>query len=225
MTISGSLFYGESSEYIEILFVGMDYSTMTAIYLSAANFKRIATGIEIKTYCLEAAYGLENVEKGLSGTAVLRGSWEQAEFKAECYTRTGDLWMFNSSNVKSQTMCYPPKEAGLRAKFLIGQPAYRYPPQSIILFAIIDFPYLNMACKDFLDPVFPHAPGPEPGAIIVGKDGIHCAILDNEGTKFIQSNPAVGKVTYDSIAMIERYFPKGVVYKRNPKEELGIFFR
>jgi len=211
-TLSGSLYYGESSNYIQVIFVGMDYSTMTPLSLIALAINTATTAIEIKLDCVEALHGLEDSQKGLSGIAVLTGSWEQAEFKAECYTKTGDLWVFKSSNVKSQTAYYPPKEAGLRAKFLIDQPASKYSPQSIILFAILDFPYLNAPCKNFLRD--PDAPGPEPGAIMVGKDGNHCAILDNEGTKFIQSNPEVRKVTYDSIAVVNRYFPKGVAYKR-----------
>jgi len=225
IALSGSLYYGESSGFITVIFVGMDYSTMTPVALIASARKAATTGIEIKVDCSEALHGLEDSQKGLSGTSVLTGSWEQAEFKAECYTRTGDLWVFKSSNVKSRTMYYPQKEAGFRAKFLINQPTSKYFSRTVVLFAILDFPYLNMACKDFLDPYFPDAPRPEPGAIIVGKDGNHCAILDNEGTKFIQSNYGVERVTYDSIAVIERYFPNGAAYKRYPKEELKVLFR
>jgi len=119
--------------------------------------------------------------------------------------------------VKSETYFYPPKEAGLRAKSLINQPTSKYKPTDIIDFAIFDYPYVRSHCKDFLRSDYPDAPGPEPGAIMVGKDGTHCAILDNEGTKFIQSNSEARKVTYDSIAVAERYFPKGIIYKRYPK--------
>jgi len=215
ITISGSLYYEEYSHEIELIFVGMDYSTMTPLVLFLDAEGTVTTGIEIKLDCYGAKHGLENFEF-LSGTGVLTGSWDKSEFKAECYTETGDLWIFKSSNVKSQTFFYPPKEAGLRAKFLINQPTSKYEPANIISFAIFDYPYLEWDCEDFLDSDFPDAPGPEPGAIMVGKDGYHCAILDNEGTKFIQSNSEARRVTYDSIAVAERYFPKGIIYKRYP---------
>jgi len=217
ITVSGSLYYSEDWEGIQIIFTGMDYSTMTPLCLTALDMNTATTGIDKKVPCVEAFHGLEKPEKGLSGTSVLTGSWEKAEFKAECYTKAGDLWVFKSSNVKSQTMKYPPKEAGLRAKFLIDQPVSKYKAQSVILFATLDLPYLNMNCKNFLSSYYPETPGPEPGGVMVGKDGDHCAILDNEATKFIQSNSAEGKVTYNSIAVVERYFPKGVLYKKYPE--------
>jgi len=119
--------------------------------------------------------------------------------------------------VKSETYFYPQKEAGLRAKFLIDQPTSKYKPADIIKFAILDYPYIGWNCATFLRFNYPDAPGPEPGAIMVGKDQSHCAILDNEGTKFIQSNSEARRVTYDSIAVAERYFPYGIIYKRYPK--------
>ena len=184
---------------------------MTPIRLNLRN--RTTTGIEINLRCWNAIYGLGDFED-LSGTGVLTGSWDKSEFKAECYTQSGVLWMFKSSNVKSETQVYPPKEAGLRAKFLIGQPTSEYISADIINFAIFDHPYFGWICRDFLRPKYLDAPGPEPGAIMVGKDQKHCAILDNEGTKFIQSNSEARRVTYDSIAVAERYFPYGIIYKR-----------
>jgi len=218
--LSGSLYYQELSSRIEIVFVGMDYSTMTPLSLVLEVRDKTTTGIDIKANCSGARHGLENFEY-LFGAAALTGSWDKAEFKAECYTETYDLWIFKSSNVKSQTICYPPKEAGLRAKFLIDQPISKYKPADIITFAIADFPHLNWKCNAFLDSNFPDAPGPEPGAIMVGKDESHCAILDNEGTKFIHSNSEARRVTYDSIALAERYFPKGIIYKRYPNIQIS----
>ena len=214
--ISGSLYYRESSSATEVLLFGMDYSTMTPILLVLRYPKTTTTGIEIKLHCLYAQHGLEDYE-GLSGTGVLTGSLDKPEFKGECYTQTKDLWMFKSSNVKSETQFYPPKEAGLRAKFLIGQPISKYESHHVVFFAIIDYPYFERSCQSFLVSWFPDAPGLEPGVIVVGKDKKHCAILDNEGTKFIQSNSGTGKVTYDSVAVLQRYFPNGMIYKRCPE--------
>jgi len=214
ITISGTLYHQESSGNAYLVLLGMDYSTMTPVNLGLYNKDTTTTGIEIKLDCVASQHGLEDNEFFLSGTGVLTGSWDKSEFKAECYTWSGDLWVFKSSNVKSQTYCYPPKEAGLRAKFLINQPTSKYQPPQVINFAIYEYPYSSFDCETYLDSEYPVAPGPEPGAIMVGKDADHCAILDNEGTKFIQSNSEARRVTYDSIAVANRYFPKGVVYKR-----------
>jgi len=213
ITISGSLYYGANSYSIVVRFFGMDYSTMTPLMLILYSKDTTTTGIEIKLDCVAAQHGLENTEH-LSGRGVLTGSWDESEFKGECYTRSRDLWIFKSSNVKSKTLFYPQKEAGLRAKFLIDQPISKYRAPDTILFAIYDYPYFDLSCDYYLRSEFLDAPGPEPGAIMVGKDKRHCAILDNEGTKFIHSNSEARKVTYDSIALAERYFPNGVIYKR-----------
>jgi len=190
---------------------------MTPILLTLRAIHTVTTGIDIKLNCYRARHGLKNWED-LSGRGVLTGSWDKSEFKAECYTEDEyeDLWIFKSSNVGSQRYFYPPKEAGLRAKFLIDQPTSKYKPGDIITFAIHDYPYLDWGCASFFDSNFPIIPGPEPGAIMLGKDGKHCAMLDNEGTKFIQSNSEARRVTYDSIALAERYFPYGIIYKRYP---------
>jgi hypothetical protein len=121
---------------------------------------------------------------------------------------------------KSDHFFYPPKEAGVRAKDLIDQTSERYHAPHVIIYAIFDYPYLQIRCRDMLHSRFPDAPGPEPGAIIVGKDGQHCGILDNEGTKYVHSNPSARKVTYDSLATVEKYFPHGASYKRYPHDPL-----
>jgi len=218
ITIHGSLYYQEYSGEIEVRFLGMDYSTMTPIILLLDAKDATTTGFEIELDCVAAEHGLENLEF-LSGTGVLTGSWDKSEFEAECYTRTGDPWIFKSSNVESETFFYPQEEAGFRAKSLIAQPISKYRPANTILFAIYDYPYFDWECSTFLSYSFPHADEPEPGAIMVGKDGGHCAILDNEGTNFIHSNPEAGKVTCDSIEVAEKYFPNGVFYKRYPNDQ------
>jgi len=225
ITISGSFYSTEDQGIVEIRFFGMDYSTMTPLYFYADDYYKNTAAIKIELDCLRGQHGLEDIEWDLSGTSLLTGSWGKSEFKAECYTKAGDRWAIKSSNVKSETRFYTGKEAGRRAKFLIGQPTSKYEPANVISFALADYPYFNLRCENLLDPYFPDAPGPEPGAIIAGKDGKHCAILDDEGTKFIQSNPMVEKVTYDPIAMIERYFPNGVAYKRFLGEELEVLLR
>jgi len=87
--ISGSFYYQKLSYVTDALFLGMDYSTMTPIILFLAYAKTTTISIEIKLHCSDARHGREHYED-LSGTGVLTGSWDKAEFKGECYTETGD---------------------------------------------------------------------------------------------------------------------------------------
>jgi len=214
-TLSGTLFYQKSNSYIYITLHGMDFSTMTPLLFGLGSSDGLTTSKRLDLDCSYAQDGLEDREH-LSGRGHLRFYDGGCELSAECYTKTRDLWVLKSSNVESKEWYYPQKEAGFRAKFLINQPESKYKPQDVISFAMEDYPYIYKNCGDFLESWFLDVLGPEPGGIMVGKDKKHCAILDDEGTKFTHSNPVAGKVTYDSIAVAERYFPSGIVYKRWP---------
>jgi len=185
---------------------------MTPLRLGLRDKDELTTDSKVDLYCWFAQPGREF--EYLSGKAHLRFHSDGCELSAECYTQTGDLWVFKSFNIETKKRYYSPKEAGFRAKFLIGQPKSKYESRNVIGFAIEDNPYLYSTCWSlfWLD----DGPGPEPGAIMLGEDGEHCAILDDEGTKFIHTNPMTGKVTYESIAVAQRYFPNGILYKRSP---------
>jgi len=213
IVFSGTLQYYQGSSYVNVYLYGMDYITMTPVHLALIYGDKLATDNRVDLDCWTARHGLETFQD-LSGSGYLRFYTDGCELSAACYTKTGDLWIFNSSNVQTKKPYYPPKEAGFRAKFLIDQPRSKYRPYDVVSFAAFDIPYYCNNCNYFLQSWYPDAPGPEPGAIMVGKHGDHCAILDDEGTKFIHANPTATKVTYDSIALTQRYFPKGLVYRR-----------
>jgi len=216
ITLSGTLRYQKSPPYDFVYSYGMDYSTMTPLLLVLEYRGGLITDSEIELHCLYGRDGLEDREN-LSGWGYLRFYNDRCELSARCYPESSPhVWTFNSTNVETKKWVYSSKEAGFRAKFLIDQSRSKYKPSDIISFAIYDYPYFYDSCKVYLDSRYSNAPGPEPGAIMVGKDGWHCAILDDEGTKFTHSNPVAGRVTYDSIAVAERYFPNGTFYKRSP---------
>ena len=158
ITISGSLDYSLGLSSAGLWLYGMDYSTMTPIYFTAW-YDMLTTASEISLDCKLGKHGLENDEK-LSGKVHLRPDGDRCELSAECYTQTGDLWTFNSSNVKTKRWYYSQKEAGFRAKFLIGQPRSKYKPQDVIHFALVDYPYHYGNCENFLN-WYSNAPGPE----------------------------------------------------------------
>eukprot|EP00826_Nyctotherus_ovalis_P024275 TRINITY_DN187_c0_g1_i14.p1 TRINITY_DN187_c0_g1~~TRINITY_DN187_c0_g1_i14.p1 ORF type:complete len:262 (-),score=45.09 TRINITY_DN187_c0_g1_i14:205-990(-) len=215
VTITGSFHYVKQGSMEAIELFGMDYSTMTpVVFIALAQ----STGITKEYTCTTAIWDLHNGGQ-MSGTAAVKGDWEKSELDADCISSVGEHWRFKTSNTKSPTIGYTQKEAGRRAKYLVGQRSQRFFPSHVVFFAVYDYPYFAVDCSIFLINQFPEAPGPEPGAIMAGNDAKHCGIVDDEGAKFIHSNPAAKKVTLDSIALSKRYFPNGVTYKRYPKEQ------
>eukprot|EP00826_Nyctotherus_ovalis_P036753 TRINITY_DN3285_c0_g1_i23.p1 TRINITY_DN3285_c0_g1~~TRINITY_DN3285_c0_g1_i23.p1 ORF type:complete len:226 (+),score=42.48 TRINITY_DN3285_c0_g1_i23:125-802(+) len=213
LKLSGSFYYTSTSSKTSTQFVGMDYSTMTP-FLALAGTISVPSGAFMLSFpCVRGAWGTEQSES-MKGYVTIRGTWEKLDIMGDCTNEKKVQWIFSAVGIKSESYYYPPKEAGMRAKYLIGQSSERYKAAHVVMYAIFDYPYKNVNCSYFLESQFPVAPSPEPGAIIVGSDGRHCGILDDEGTKFTHSNPVTKKVTYDSIAVISRYFPHGVVYKK-----------
>lgn len=213
--ISGTVFYGKymPDEVFNNLGVfAMDYSTMTP-FIGGEDFHALNAAGE-KLY--DMRWGRERIKCSIESTGFRRRGKHQIDINGRCTLSKGLYWSYNATANETEKFFYPAKEAGLRAKLLIGQSKPKYEAYEVIDFAVMDAPYYRLNCSQFLTDQFPEAPGPEPGAIIVGTDGAHCGILDNEGTKFIHTNPVVKKVTYDSIAAVRRYFPKGVAYKRYP---------
>eukprot|EP00826_Nyctotherus_ovalis_P001185 TRINITY_DN10158_c0_g1_i2.p2 TRINITY_DN10158_c0_g1~~TRINITY_DN10158_c0_g1_i2.p2 ORF type:complete len:251 (-),score=38.90 TRINITY_DN10158_c0_g1_i2:74-826(-) len=212
--VIGTLGYTVSSEskYSQIAYMAMAFETMTPI----GFFSKVKMGefgdFNEELLCDFGRY--EREEISLGGTVRIRGTWEKAELIGNCHTVDGKPWSFAFNSSKAKDVFYTLKEAGVRAKYLVGQSINRYKSYEIIGYAIIDFPYQYRSCERFFGPFFYNATDLEPGIIIVGKDGKHCAIVDNEGSKFIHSNSVKKIVTLDSIAVMNRYFSKGVYYKR-----------
>lgn len=167
--------------------------------------------------CALREWGRDDVDM-LEGTITTKGTASKVEISGDCEGTTGPGFTFSSVGAESKTFFYPPAEAGLRAKNLIDQNNEKFEAAEVIGYAIVDIPYSDgKSCgQEYKD--YPDAPRAGPGVIILGNDGKHCAIFDNEGTKFIHSNPNKKKVTYESIALINTYFPKGYTYKAYPDE-------
>lgn len=213
--ISGSLWYKKNIESQVATLLGIDYDTMTPLLIMAYG-KPSNNTLNVTFGCSLGTWGKKQIVFS-GGLITMNGSLDKSKLNGECSLSAGEYWIFNTSNVKADSIYYSQEEAGLRAKNLIGQTFERYKPSNVIDYAIRDFPYLDQNCSAFLHQSFPETLSVEPGAIIVGKDGEHCAIVDNEGTKFVHSNPILKKVTHEALVLLSRYFPKGVVYRRYPK--------
>eukprot|EP00826_Nyctotherus_ovalis_P007198 TRINITY_DN11783_c0_g1_i1.p1 TRINITY_DN11783_c0_g1~~TRINITY_DN11783_c0_g1_i1.p1 ORF type:complete len:155 (-),score=23.58 TRINITY_DN11783_c0_g1_i1:185-649(-) len=145
-----------------------------------------------------------------------RGSHNTFIVYGDCDTANPKRWIYNGTGKLSKTFFYSLAEASLRAERLVGQYKKKYESYEVITFAMMDSPYYLHSCSQFLTDKFPNAPYREPGAIIVGRDGAHCGILDKKARKFIHTNPYLKKVTHESIAALPKYFRRGVVLKRFP---------
>ena len=146
----------------------------------------------------------------LNDKAHLQGTEESIELK-------DDSWLFDIKGIRTKNLLYLLQETGLRAKNLLGQDGNFFVSEATISYAITDFMAPFSKCKELLEERFPELDGSQPEAIIIEKNDCHCAIADNEDSKFVQSNPKKGVITQDSISMINTYFPSGVKYKGYPK--------
>lgn len=208
--IFGSFFHIEQGGEMMMQFAGTERTTMTPFMIVGSTE---GAGLSFEYKCLGVMMlGEEN--KKLTGTIKFEGTWDKAIVSGDCVSEAGEHWIFKSEGVKSDSMFYPPVEAGLRAKYLVGRSSDICEAPAVIMYAIADMPFTDIPCQFFT--TFDDLPGPEPGAVIVGDDAEHCAIVDNEGDKFIHSNPIKDKVTYESLALVHQYFPNGFTYKAYP---------
>lgn len=212
ITITGTILYERLKDARMLTVLGTDYSTMNAFVFVGGLLSD--TDTEKRYRCEDIRWGLSE-RIGLSGEVIIKFSGTKAELEAKCKDSENEILHFTTSNEESNFF-FSPVEAGLRAKYLVGQSAEKYATAHVINFAVTDYPYGRINCPWIITGKFPDAPGPEPGVLVVGRNGEHCAILDNEGTKFIHTNPTAKKVTYESIAVINKYFPNGLSYKRYP---------
>lgn len=222
--VDGSLYYEKRGSIEALEFVGVETSTMTPFMLILGHADEAGADLNVTASCIGGAWGRRNAGR-LSGSSTLIGPWNKTIFKADCASQGDQHWVVNATCNKSETLFYPPKEAGFRAKKLIGQNFRTFFGAEVITYAIMDFPYVGLQCWHILEAGFPNAPGPEPGAIIVGNDGRHCGIVDDEGTKFVHSNPHSRKVAYDSVSVAFRYFRRGFTYKRYSSPSNQTFLR
>lgn len=203
-----------------VLFVGMDFATMTPFMITGESNN---TTFDTRFNYTRGEWGNKRKHR-LRGNITLHKSETGFELVGEFVKHSGVFCLFKASLVETCGWFYPPKEAGSRAKYLIGQNSEDFGPAAVALFAISDLAVYMFECRQVFREHWPEIPGPEPGAVVVGRDRKHCGIVDDEGTKLVHSNPVVKKVTYESLAVIRRYFPNGVVYKRYPRESSLDFF-
>eukprot|EP00826_Nyctotherus_ovalis_P058059 TRINITY_DN795_c0_g1_i1.p3 TRINITY_DN795_c0_g1~~TRINITY_DN795_c0_g1_i1.p3 ORF type:complete len:114 (+),score=34.89 TRINITY_DN795_c0_g1_i1:198-539(+) len=105
------------------------------------------------------------------------------------------------------------EEAARRAQYLVGESHSTYRGNHLLNHAVYGYAYLRTTCMDYLKSVGTPIQHEKPGALIVGNDGMYCAIVDHEGTKFIHSDPGRRKIVISPMAMVKNYFRKGYTMK------------
>ena len=170
---------------------------------------------KIEADCYEAAWGREYSNK-LTGKISMEGSYQKATYNGTCTVEStkNSYSIVASGTYTPCRVLYTEIEAAKRAATLIGAKEELYKAVHVLDYAYLGYPYLNTVpnCKYYLDN-FKEEAAAKPGFAIVGKDAAHCAIVDNEGDKFIHSNPAKKEVTINPLSMLKDYFPKGFVFK------------
>jgi hypothetical protein len=192
----------------------IDKSTHTpfGIVANITNITIKGENVEIYAKCWEMAWGLKNLG-GVVGTVHATGSWKKhLKWKGDCYSTAEKVTMNVTANgVYSKCPFYLPHEAAKRAHVLLKEKAEAYKAVNVLNFAIMGYPYLNNIKNcSFYQKSFPQTNFTKPGAVIVGDDGVHCAIIDSEGDKFIHSNPTKKVVEASPLteAMLKTFFPK-----------------
>ncbi len=107
-------------------------------------------------------------------------------------------------------------EAAVRASYVLDEGTNVYHAADVLNHAVWGYAYIQkFSCKYYKDSFGTKIDATKPGAIIVGKDGKHCAIVDKEGSKLIQSHPSKDKVMQVPITAgtLRVYFPKGYIIK------------
>lgn len=209
---------------VQIAYFGMHTPTMVPFFFMGMLIGA-PNGADSKYRCL-AFRTPAGMLVQLKGTADVKGTEERVEMVGDCETQEGEVLKFRSTNNRSKTMFFPPKEAGYRVRALIGRSSSFFTPASIIYYAFLDAPYLidkSKSCGAEFEH-YPDAEGPGAGIVILGRDGRNCAMLDNEGTKFVHIHPVTREIREDSIALVKIYFPNGHEYKGYPNEvSAGLF--
>eukprot|EP01022_Parablepharisma_sp_SALTPOND_P035789 TRINITY_DN965_c0_g1_i1.p1 TRINITY_DN965_c0_g1~~TRINITY_DN965_c0_g1_i1.p1 ORF type:complete len:354 (+),score=14.22 TRINITY_DN965_c0_g1_i1:103-1062(+) len=169
--------------------------------------------IELEAKCVEVTWD-GKMYNGLEGKVIIAGTTKDVKYFSNCTLRGLNIkWEIGARGKETNCTIFSPSEAAKWAQLLVGNTA-AYHAIHVVNFATMGYPYLPTIkhCSWWLQH-FKDATESQPGFVIVGKDGEHCAIIDQEGDKFIHENPVRGEVTANPLSMLKTYFPKGYLFK------------
>ena len=213
--MNGTLYYQKIEKTHYLMYVGMD-PTKTAFIVYGTfteGDKKVANPMNMTYNCFAGAIK-RNPNKNLTGNFKLEGNWNETKITGNCIVKEDakETWNFTSNAKRSKTLLYEPKEAGKRARNLLNEKKDNIDETHVILYSILDYPYFANDCNFYFRPGFVDLYYPEEGAIIVGKDGKECGIIDDKTIKFIHGID--GTITETLLAGMGKYFKNGVMYKK-----------
>eukprot|EP01022_Parablepharisma_sp_SALTPOND_P034809 TRINITY_DN93083_c0_g1_i1.p1 TRINITY_DN93083_c0_g1~~TRINITY_DN93083_c0_g1_i1.p1 ORF type:complete len:274 (+),score=24.71 TRINITY_DN93083_c0_g1_i1:119-940(+) len=189
-----------------------------ALVFDTTSFKKYGEVVAIKGICTKGAWDDKWIPT-MEGSFEVTGTWTEISFSAVCVD-TNTQMKFEVKVKASKYDCdiFKAKDAGKRARYLLGEPMERFMPAAVPSFAYYNYPYIGLLkdCELYLTQFGKVVNEIKPGYVIVGKEGKHCAIVDNEGDQFIHSNPIKKVVTSHPLVMLNEFFRNGWVVKMRP---------
>jgi len=216
IVMDGTLYYQKIEKTHFVMYVGMELTTPTA-FIVYANFTEKNNGavdpMNMIYNCFAGAIKNNGI-KDLIGTIKLEGDWNKTKITGGCKIKntSSEIWNFTSNATRSQGLLYEPEVAGKRARNLLGKKKHDIDETHVILYSVLDYPYFANNCSFYFRPGFVDVYYPEKGAIIVGKNGENCGIIDDKVIKFIHG--VNGTIVETLLAGMGKYFEKGVMYKK-----------
>lgn len=193
-----------------VVYYGMVMDNMIPYMITGNNIVSNSKDgvIDITMNCTEGTWS--NITfNDLRGTIRINGTYPELDFDCECVcVQTKLSWTFISTGIEVDNPYFYEKEAGRKARGLIGMPSSIFPSASIIEYSIWGYPYFGKDCLSFLG-MCKEIEKEKPGAVVT--DLKKCGILDDRGAKIIHANTVTHLVTQTSIALIKQVFPNGYV--------------
>ena len=177
----------------------------------------IKDGINIKAECYWGFWKKRDAVQ-YKGHVEINITAGEISIHANCDELTsGDNLDVKASAKESECHVFTPAEAADRAATLHGEPITVYKAYNVLNMATMGFFDVGQSTScSWYSSTFKTTTEAKPGMIIVGVDGEHCAIINKKGDAFIQANPVTGKVSENSMSMINAFFRKGYVLKDYP---------
>eukprot|EP00826_Nyctotherus_ovalis_P036977 TRINITY_DN3336_c0_g1_i3.p1 TRINITY_DN3336_c0_g1~~TRINITY_DN3336_c0_g1_i3.p1 ORF type:complete len:276 (+),score=23.30 TRINITY_DN3336_c0_g1_i3:132-959(+) len=193
---------------------GMEMSTLTPFFVTGLvprSSSAPPNDFRQNYFCTELGWGRLLLDA--EGDMVFNGPDDAVKLAVECVSDNNEKFSLKTTLYKVNSPLYTAKEAGFRARCLIGQSIEKFRAHEVITYTGADRVYTSEGKNCWTEFSSSRVVSlPAPGIVILGKYYKHCAIFDHEGTKFVHSNPMKKVVTEESIIMLDRYFPNGYYY-------------
>lgn len=211
--ISGFITQHTTEYYVDISGMFNHQSTTMPFLMRASpsGMRVTKKGTEYIYQCVRGEWGFNSMN--LEGTVKLLINETKTEYNGQCSTSDNTtIWTIMARGNKKPCKFYPLIESGLRAIMMIGKPTKLYKSNQVINYAITGYPYFGETCAWYLHNA-KETNVTKPGLLMIDNKGTACAIVDNEGDKFIYGNTINGLVESSPIVLYKKYFPNGYVLR------------